>query len=119
VAQTFFLAYFLISDLYITKSEPEYQKGYADLALIPFLGKYTDIPYAYLIEFKYLKTKTPLKKEHENIQKAVEEAQKQLLQYEQSLHLQKDLMKIKSQKVTLKKIVVVFKGAELKYCEEI
>jgi hypothetical protein len=115
--QVFFLAYFLITDFYICKSEPEYHQGYADLALIPFLGKYPDIPYAYLIEFKYLNTQ--VKKEKEALQKAIEEATLQLFQYEQSPHLQKDLMRIRSHHIALKKIIVVFKGAELKYCEEI
>jgi len=115
--QIFFLAYFLISDLYITKSEPEYHKGYADLALIPFLAKYPDVPYAYLIEFKYLKT--DLKEEPKAQEKAIEDATLQLQRYEKSEHLQKELLKAREHKVQLKKIIVIFQGAELKYCEEI
>ena len=63
-------------------------KGFADIFLEPFLAKYPDLPYTYLIELKYLKRGA-----HSDslLQQTMEEAQGQL-----ALYLQKDLTPILS-----------------------
>jgi len=117
--QIFFLAYFIISDIFIVKSEAPYGTGYADIALIPFLGKYPDIEYAFLIEFKYIKTNIS-KKDYLKLEKeAIRNATKQLENYSQSLQLQKELTKTPHTHAKIKKIIAIFQGSELKYHAEL
>jgi hypothetical protein len=55
--QAFLAVYLGLGDLYIVHSEKELRKGYADLVLEPFLTRYKDMQYSYLIELKYVKSK--------------------------------------------------------------
>ena len=50
----FLAAHFSLVDQFLIHSEYELNKGYADLYLEPFLARYPDIAYAYVIEIKYL-----------------------------------------------------------------
>ncbi|KPA12549.1 hypothetical protein MHK_007241, partial [Candidatus Magnetomorum sp. HK-1] len=110
VIQGFLLAYLNVVDFYITQSEAEMNKGYSDIYMKPFLAKYPDLPYSYLIELKYIsKSEYSAKKQQEKIQ----DAQEQLDQYEQS-----DRVKNSICSTHLKKIILVYKGWELVYCEE-
>jgi len=119
MVQVFFLAYLIMSDIFIAKSEAPYGNGYADIALIPLLSKYPNIEYAYLIEFKYIKPDTP-EKDYKAIEKdAIKNATKQLERYSQSLQLQKELTKTPGTKAKLKKIIAIFQGSELKYHTEL
>ena len=52
VVKTFLLAYLNATDYYVTRSEEEFGKGFADLYLEPFQTKCPDRKYAYLIEIK-------------------------------------------------------------------
>ncbi len=54
VIQTFLLAYLNVTDYYLTRTEEEMGKGFADLYLEPFWQKYKDVAHSYLIELKYL-----------------------------------------------------------------
>ncbi|ETR70938.1 MAG: hypothetical protein OMM_08444 [Candidatus Magnetoglobus multicellularis str. Araruama] len=110
MVQGFLLAYLNVSDYYITQSESEMNKGYSDIYMEPFIAKYPDLKYAYLIELKYI-TRNDYS---EAIQKQqIKDAKKQLDQYEKS-----DRVKNTLAHTQLKKIVLVYKGWELTYCEE-
>jgi hypothetical protein len=84
-------------------------KGFADLALEPFLTQYPAIKYSYLIELKYIK---PTRKKtgitQEQIKKLREEAEIQLNQYSIDEKYSKTLGQTQ-----LKKIVLIFSGPRL------
>jgi len=119
IVQMFFLTCFIMNDIFITKSEPEYSNGYADIALIPFLAKYPSIEYAYLIEFKYIKATISAKKYKIEEKEAIKNAAIQLEKYSKSLQPEKEITKHPGTSAKLKKIIVIFQGAELKYSEEL
>jgi hypothetical protein len=110
VVQGFLLAYLNVVDYYITQSESELNKGYSDIYMEPFISKYPDMQYSYLIELKYM-TRGEYS---EKIQmKKIQDAQIQLDQYVKS-----DRVKNSMAHTQLKKIILVYKGWELTYCEE-
>jgi len=106
-----YLAYLSITPYYIVKSEYELNKGFADLFIKPFNNPY--VKYLGLVEFKYI-NKTE-KADEKKIAKLVQEATEQLNQYEND----EVVTKYTKQNITLKKVVLVFHGYELVYCEEI
>ncbi len=53
--KAFLLAYLNIHDLFLTRSEPELNKGFADIVLEPFQVKYSGARYGCVVEVKYLK----------------------------------------------------------------
>ena len=55
VVQAFLAAHFSLVGHFLIHSERELNKGYADLHLEPFLARYPDVRYGYVIEVKYLK----------------------------------------------------------------
>ncbi len=104
-------------------------KGYADLLMEPFLAKYEDIKYSYIIELKYIKrseTKSQKEKKPKDIsgegktsldkkiQKLVKEAEAQLQQYSADEKLSQTLAK-----TTLIKLVLVFHGHEVVYINNV
>ena len=111
VIQTFFLAYFNITYHFLTSSEHEANKGYTDILLMPFFAKWPDMPYGYIIEFKYFSRGEYTKQKQEQ---AIKDAQTQLEKY-------RDDPKILTQigDATLKTVVVVFNGWEMLYCDEV
>jgi hypothetical protein len=110
VVQGFLLAYLNVVDYYITQSEAEMNKGYSDIYMAPFLSKYADLEFSYLIEIKYIKRG----KYSEEIQmEKIQDAKKQLDQYVQS-----DRVKNSIGSTRLIRIILVYKGWELVYCEE-
>ena len=94
-----------INDFLIPHTEYEAGKGYSDFFLEPFLLKYPEMPYGYLIEIKYIKrgelTDSLLKK-------AEDEAKIQLNQYASDKTF---LEKYKNQKIL--KLVLVYHGWEM------
>jgi len=110
VVQGFLLAYLNVVDYYITQSESELNKGYSDIYMEPFISKYSDMQYSYLIELKYM-TRSAYSEKIQ--QEKIQDAQKQLDQYEKS-----DRVKNCMAHTQLKKIILVYKGWELTYCEE-
>jgi hypothetical protein len=105
IIQGFLLAYMSINDFLIPHTEYEADKGYSDFFLEPFLLKYPEIPYGYLIEIKYIKrgdlTDSLLKK-------VQDEAKKQLDQYAADKCFSE---KYKNQKIL--KIILVYHGWEM------
>ncbi|MGK5093015.1 PD-(D/E)XK nuclease domain-containing protein [Deltaproteobacteria bacterium TL4] len=59
-------------------SEKELNKGYADLFLEPFLAKYPEVPFGYLIELKYFKRNELT---DNALEASIQETREQLPQY--------------------------------------
>jgi hypothetical protein len=96
--KAYMLCYLNLSNFYALKSEVEINKGYADIVLEPIKE---EVPYGVIIELKYI---SRTQKNYEEVLKnKIKEAKKQLVQY--------DL----GEKYI--KIVLVFKGWEMVYCE--
>jgi hypothetical protein len=109
VIQGFLLAYLNVADFYITQSESEMNKGYSDIYMEPFLSKFPDLEYSYLIELKYL---TRSEYCEDKFQEKIREAQEQLDRYAAS-----DRIKSSVGSTQLIRIILVYKGWELDYCE--
>ena len=109
--KSMYLAYLSLTPYYIVKSEEEMNKGFSDILLKPF-NPYVE--YVGLVEFKYIKRgeKEPTQKKIDTL---VAQAQQQLIEYEKdeivTTYLQKGLK--------LQKVVIVFCGWEMVYCESI
>jgi len=88
--------------------------GFVDLYLEPFVARFPMIQYGYLIELKYISQKEfDGKKGQEKFDKKVTDAEEQLHQYANDPRISE----IASQ-VTLKKLVIVYRGWELAHAEE-
>ncbi len=109
--QMFLLAYLNISDYYICQTEREMSKGYSDFFLEPFLARFPDVKYGYLIEMKYI---TRDKYTEKIKQKEIGDAEVQLRKYADDEKLKK-----LTQGYTLRRLILVFKGWELVYDSEI
>ena len=59
VVQGFLAAYLGSSQFFQLHSERELGKGYADLFLEPFVARYPDLPFGYVVELKYLRRSEP------------------------------------------------------------
>ncbi len=115
--QAFFKSNLGLSDPMIVTSEKAALDGYTDLGIAPFLAIYPDIEYAYLIEFKYLKAD---EKYDEDIKSAiVANATTQLAKYAEDKNIHKEWQIKPYGDVTLIKLILIFKGRELQYMEQI
>jgi hypothetical protein len=110
VIQTFLLAYLNVTDYYLTHSEAEMGKGFVDLYLEPFLEKYQQVKYSYLIELKYIKRSDF---SESLLQQHIVDATQQLQQYAADSRLKK------TDGTELKLIMLIFNGWELVHCQEI
>ena len=91
-------------------SESDTEAGYVDIFLCPLLGIYPDMQHSYVIELKYAKYK-----DSENrIKELQEEAIAQANRYADT-----DRVKNAVGSTQLHKIVVVYKGMEMRVCEEV
>ena len=115
--QAYFKALLGLSNAMIVSSEKPSQDGYADIALAPFLLQYPDITYGYLIEMKYLKAKDDYNVAVE--QEIIEKATAQLNKYAKDKNIHKEWQIKPDGTVTLKKIMLVFRGRELILKKEI
>jgi hypothetical protein len=110
VIQGFLLVYLNVTQFFLLWSEKEMGGGFVDFYLEPFLARYPDMRYGYLIELEYIArtdyTEARLKKE-------ITEAETQLRQYANDSRIQKV-----AAQVPLKKLVLVFSGWELVHCAE-
>jgi len=111
VIQGFLLAYLNVTEYYLTWTERELGQGFADFYLEPFLARFPDVRYGYLIELKYLPRQafSPAR-----LEEVVTAATTQIDQYANDVRLHR----IKEH-VTLKKLVLVYQGWELAYREEV
>ena len=91
-------------------SEADTQEGYADIFLSPLLDIYPDMKHSYVIELKYAKYKDP--------ENRVEELRLEgIAQTNRSADT--DTVKNAIGTTQLHKIVVVYKGMEMRVCEEV
>ncbi len=109
--QGFLLAYLNVTNYYLTWSERELGGGFADIYLEPFIQRYRDMRYGYLIELKYLKRG---EYSESRLQGLVAEAEAQLQKYASDARLTK-----LQGKVALKLLVLVYHGWELIYRAEV
>lgn len=96
-----YLAYLSLTSYFVVKSELEMNKGFADLFLKP-LNPYVE--YIGLVEFKFFR-----KKDNKDINKLINQAKKQLNQYEQDEIVQNFIKKGKK----LQKVILIFRDWEL------
>jgi len=106
VIQTFLLAYLNVTDYYITRTEEEMGKGFADMYLEPFLSKYPDVSHSYLIELKYL-ARTDFSEDKLHV--LVADAENQLRKYAADERIIK-----RTEETSLKCLALVFCGWEMK-----
>lgn len=91
-------------------SEQDTQAGYVDIFLCPLLDIFPDMVHSYIIELKYAKYKDPESRVEELRREAVEQANR---------YADTDTVKRAVGTTRLHKIVVVYKGMEMKVCEEV
>lgn len=91
-------------------SEQDTQAGYVDIFLCPMLEIYTDMKHSYIVEPKYAKYKDPETRVEELRQEAIEQANR---------YAETDTVKCAIGTTELHKIVVVYKGMEMRVCEEV
>lgn len=119
VIQAFYLAYLNITDFYLSLSEAEMSKGYADIVLKPFSIKYPDMPYAYLIELKYIPRTSSASELEKALEEKIRQSRAQLAAYQKDDFSARMLSTPPYGKVQLKKAIIVFHGWELVYTEEV
>ncbi|SLM29768.1 conserved hypothetical protein [Desulfamplus magnetovallimortis] len=138
VIQGFFMAYLGLFDFYISLSEEEFNKGYADIVMKPFFHKYPDIGYGWLFELKYIKRsstagkvekegkgersknedKIKNRKLEEKIAEKVKESREQLSGYSKSDALKEMMNASPYGNVRIKRGIVVFHGWEMVYMSD-
>jgi hypothetical protein len=110
VIQGFLLAYLNLTHFFLPWSEKELGGGFVDFYLEPFLARYPDMPFGYLVELKYIPRNEFTKAK---LQEQIAEAEGQLARYANDPRVQPVLGR-----VALKKLVLVYNGWELVYREE-
>ena len=91
-------------------SEADTQGGYVDIFLSPLLDIYPDMEHSYIIELKYSKYKDPETRVEELRLEGIAQANR---------YADSDTVKNGIGNTRLHKIVVVYKGMEMRICEEI
>jgi len=104
-----YLAYLSLTPYYVIKSEEELNKGFCDILLKPF-NPYVE--YVGLVEFKYIKRaeKSPSQKQ---IEALLREAKEELDKYEQDTLVHNYV----KEGLKLQRVIIVFWGWEMVYCE--
>ena len=108
--QGFTLAMTAQNRFYRPISEADTQSGYADIFLSPMLEIYPDMSHSYIIELKYAKYKDPESRVEELRAEAIAQANR---------YADTDRVKNAIGTTQLHKIVVVYKGMEMRVCEEV
>lgn len=109
--QAFLNVYLGLSNLYIIHTEKEFNKGYMDVFMEPFIDRYEGIGYAYILEIKYMKKgDRGTKAGSSKLRALIKEAEEQLAKYVLDKKYRKSIGKR-----TLIKLVLVFSGHELLY----
>ena len=112
VVQAFVAAHLGLTTYFLIHSEYELNKGYADLYLEPFLSRFPDIAFGYVIEFKYLRRREHLGERE--LEARVREIEQQLREY-----LADDMLGRRHPSVEHVGLGLVFHGWELVACKEI
>jgi len=91
-------------------SEADTQSGYVDIFLSPMLEIYPDMGHSYIIELKYARYKDPESRVEELRAEAIAQTNR---------YADTDRVKNAIGTTQLHKIVVVYKGMEMRVCEEV
>ena len=91
-------------------SEQDTQAGYVDIFLCPMLEIYSDMAHSYIVELKYAKYRDPETRVEELRREAIAQANR---------YADTDTVKRAIGNTRLHKIVVVYKGMEMRVCEEV
>ena len=91
-------------------SEADTQSGYVDIFLSPMLEIYPDMSHSYIIELKYARYKDPESRVEELRAEAIAQTNR---------YADTDRVKNAIGTTQLHKIVVVYKGMEMRVCEEV
>ena len=91
-------------------SEADTQEGYADIFLSPLLDIYPDMKHSYVIELKYAKYKDPENRVEELRLEGIAQTNR---------YADTDTVNNAIGTTQLHKIVVVYKGMEMRVCEEV
>ena len=91
-------------------SESDTQGGYADIFMLPLLDIYCDMCHSYIIELKYAKGKDPDSRVDELRRQAIEQVNR---------YAETETVKNAVKTTVLHKIVVVYRGVEMRVCEEV
>ncbi len=110
VIQGFLAAYLGVSQHFLMRTEPELNKGFADITLEPLVAQYPELRHGYLIELKYLKRGEDAGED--KVQAMVEEAEEQLRRYLADERLGRAYPTVK-----FTGLAVVFHGWEMARCE--
>lgn len=110
VIQGFLLAYLNVTHFFLIWSEKEMGGGFVDFYVEPFLARYPDMRYGYLIELKYIPRN---EFDDRRLKKEISDAEKQLQRYAND-----ERIRAVAKQVMLKKLVLVYKGWELVYQAE-
>jgi len=111
IIQGFMLAYLNATNHYLTWSERELGGGFVDIYLEPFLARYPNVAYGYLIELKYIPRE---KFTAARLAEVVTAAEAQLRKYRADARAV-----AMATQVMLKCLVLVYNGWELVYREEL
>ena len=79
VIQGFLAAYLGVSRHFLVRTEPELNKGFADIALEPLVAQYPELGHGYLMELKYIKRGEDASEP--KVREIVEDAERQLRRY--------------------------------------
>ena len=112
IVQGFLAAYLGVSPHFVMRTEPELNKGFADISLEPLAAQYPELRHGFLIELKYLKRSEDASKT--KVQAMVEEAERQLRRY-----LADDRLAQAYPSAQFAGLAVVFHGWEMACCEEV
>lgn len=110
VIQGFLLAYLNVTHFFLIWSEKEMGGGFVDFYLEPFLARYPDMRYGYLIELKYIPRN---EFDDKRLKKEIGDAETQLQRYAND-----ERIRAVASQVPIKKLVLVYKGWELVYQAE-
>jgi hypothetical protein len=110
VIQGFLLAYLNLTQFFLLWSEKEMGGGFVDFYMEPFLARYPDMRYGYLIELEYIARNDF---DEARLKKEIAEAESQLQRYAHDPRIQQV-----AAQVPLKKLVLVYSGWELVYAAE-
>ncbi len=110
VIQGFLAAYLGVSRHFLLRTEPELNKGFADICLEPLIAQHPELRHGYLIELKYLKRSEDASEVR--VQAAIQEAEGQLRRY-----LADERLGRMYSSVAFTGLVVVFHGWEMVFCD--
>ena len=110
VIQGFLAAYLGVSQHFLMRTEPELNKGFADITLEPLAAQHPELRHGYLIELKYLKRSEDASKA--KVQAVVENAHDQLRRY-----LADDRLAQAYPSAQFTGLAVVFHGWEMVSCQ--